>query len=326
MLTRRAFSQWSLAAVSQTAGMASALAQGYPDRPIKMIVGFPPGNAIDAVARQIAKLMGDDLKQTVYVDNRPGAAGIISHEAVKNAAPDGYTVLMGSSATLAINPSLYRKLPYDPIRDFDPVVRISAGPLYLFTNTATPVKNLKEMIAYVKARPGKVAYGTGGNGTTQHIAMEMLKKEAGIDMLHVPYKGSAPMITDLIGGQVQFAFDAAPSVLPHGKDGRVRLLGISSEKRSAAMPDVPTIAEQGLPGFEAVAWLALLAPKGTPPAVIERLNALANKALKSPEIVAQTALTGSTTAGGTPAELQAFLKSEMLRWGQAVKDSGAQVD
>lgn len=325
MPTRRTFTRWTVTALALCAPFA-APAQTYPERPIRMIVGFPPGNSTDSVARLIAQKMGEELKQTVFVDNRVGAAGIISHEAVKNSPPDGYTLLMGSSATLAINPTLYRKLPYDPLRDFEPVVTVSKGPLYLVASNTTPVKNFKEFVAYVKGNPGKATYGTGGNGTTQHIAMEMLKKALDLDILHVPYKGSPQMITDIIGGQINFAFDSGPSIVPHVKDGRVRALAVSATQRTLVQPDVPTVAEQGVPGFEAVAWLAIVAPRGTPAAVVQRLNAAANVALKSPEVIAQTSLTGGTLIGGTVTELSAYMRSELARWGKAVKDSGAQVD
>ena len=325
MPTRRTFTRWTVTALALCAPFA-APAQTYPERPIRMIVGFPPGNSTDSVARLIAQKMGEELKQTVFVDNRVGAAGIISHEAVKNSPPDGYTLLMGSSATLAINPTLYRKLPYDPLRDFEPVVTVSKGPLYLVASNTTPVKNFKEFVAYVKGNPGKATYGTGGNGTTQHIAMEMLKKALDLDILHVPYKGSPQMITDIIGGQINFAFDSGPSIVPHVKDGRVRALAVSATQRTLVQPDVPTVAEQGVPGFEAVAWLAIVAPRGTPAAVVQRLNAAANVALKSPEVIAQTNLTGGTLIGGTVTELSAYMRSELARWGKAVKDSGAQVD
>ena len=325
MPTRRTFTGWTAAALALSAPFA-APAQTYPQKTIRMIVGFPPGNSTDNVSRLIAQKMGEELKQTVFVDNRVGAAGIISHEAAKNSPPDGYTLLRGSSATLAINPTLYRKLPYDPLRDFEPVVTVSKGPLYLVASNMTTVKNFKEFVAYVKANPGKATYGTGGNGTTQHIAMEMLKKALGLDILHVPYKGSPQMITDLIGGQINFAFDAGPSIVPHVKDGRVRALAVSATQRTLVLPDIPTVAEQGLPGFEAVAWLAIVAPKGTPAAIVQRLNAAANVALKSEEVIAQTKLTGGTLIGGTVGELNSYMRSEIARWGKAVKDSGAEVD
>ena len=249
--------------------------------------------------------------------NRAGAAGIIAHQAAKDSAADGYAILTGSGATLAINPSLYRKLPYDPVKDFEPIVATGGGPLYLFTSSTKPVNDLKDFIAYVKANPGKVTHGSGGNGITSHIAMEMLKKAANVDLLHVPYKGAPAVVTDIIGGQIDFAFDAGPSILPHAKSGRVKLLGVSSARRWPGTPEVPTLAEQGISGFEALTWVALLAPKGTPTAVVERLNAAANKALKSPEVTAQKETVGLAAKGGTPAELQAFIKSEMARWGNA---------
>lgn len=320
------FATLALAMGLSIGGSGNVAAQAYPERPIKVIVGFPPGQATDTVARNIAQKMSEDLKQTVYVDNRPGAGGIVSHEAAKNSPPDGYTLLMGSGGTLAINPALYRKLPYDPQKDFEPIALISGGPLFLYTSATMPVNNLKELIAYVKARPGKVSYGSGGNGSTQNIAMEMLKRATNTDMLHVPYKGSPAVLTDVVGGQVQFAFEAAGLIIPQVKVGRVKLLAVSARQRSTIAPDVPTVMEQGVADFEALTWTALLAPRGTPAAIIERLNASANKALRSPDVVAQTQSTGSHVLGGTPAETKAFFRSEIERWGKAVKDSGAQID
>ena len=326
MKTRGTFTVATFAAVALLGTGGPAAAQTYPDRPIKIIVGFPPGQSTDTVARSIGQKMSEDLKQTVYVDNRPGAGGSISHEAVKNALADGYTLLMGSGGTLAINPALYRKLPYDPQKDFEPIALVSGGPLYLYTSATMPVNNLKEMIAYVKARPGKVSYGSGGNGSTANIAMEMLKRTIGIDMLHVPYKGAPAVVTDVVGGQIEFAFEAAPLIVPQAKTGRVKLLAVTSKQRSTIAPEVPTVAEQGFPEFQALTWTALMAPKGTPPAVIDKLNASVNKTLKNAEIIAQTQSSGSSTLGGTAAELQVFLRGEIARWGKAVKDSGAQID
>lgn len=303
-----------------------ARAGTYPDRPIQIIVGFPPGQASDIGARVVAIKLGEELKQTVIVDNKAGAMGIIGHQFVKGAAPDGYTVLYGSSGTLAINPGLYRKLQYDPLKDFIPVILLNSSPMFLVASNDTPVHNLKEMIAFVKANPGKVSYGSSGNGATQHIAMEMLKKEAGIDMLHVPYKGSPPMVTDLIGGRVQFAFDVSTSILPHAKAGRVRLLGVSSAQRLPSQPDIPTIAEQGLPGFEALTWAALMVPAGTPAPIVQQLNAAANRALRSKLVLEHYAKSESLPRGGSPEEFATFLKLEVKKWGEAVAASGAQVD
>ena len=326
MRTRRTIARWGVIALPLIATFGSVFAAGYPDHPIKMIVGFPAGQSTDASARRIAASMTATLKQPVFVDNRPGAAGIISHDAVKKAPPDGYTLLMGSTGTLSINPALYRKLPYDTARDFEPVALVAAAPLVLFTSASSPFKNVKQLIAYAKAHPGKLTYGSSGSGTTQHIAMEMLKKTAGIYMLHIPYKGSAPMVTDVIGGQVDLAFEPAASVLPFAKSGKIKLLGFATLKRSAVAPDVPTLSEQGLTGFEAVPWSAILAPKGTPSDVVMQLNKAINTALTDPEVLETFASTGSYALGGSVAELQKFMRSETLRWGKAVKDSGAQVD
>lgn len=303
-----------------------ARAGSYPDRPIQIVVGFPPGQASDIGARVVAIKLGEALKQTVIVDNKAGAMGIIGHQYVKGAAPDGYTVLYGSSGTLAINPSLYRKLQYDPLNDFTSVILLNSSPMFLVTSNDTPVRNLKEMIAYAKANSGKISYGSSGNGATQHIAMEMLKKEAGIDMLHVPYKGSPPMVTDLVAGRVQFAFDVSTSILPHAKAGRVRLLGVSSAERLPSQPHIATVAEQGLPGFEALTWAALMVPAGTPASIVQQLNAAANSALQSKLVLEHYAKSESQPRGGSPEAFAAFLKLEVKKWGEAVAASGAQVD
>lgn len=326
MFTRMALCRLALVAASLTALSLSAQAADYPDHAIKMVVGFPAGQSTDTSARRIAQSMSETLKQSVFVDNRPGAAGLISHEAVKNAAPDGYTLLMGSTGTLSINPALYKKMPYDPLKDFEPIALVSASPLVLFTAANSPLNNLKQLRALAMDRPGKVSYGSSGSGTTGHIAMEMLKKEAGIDLLHVPYKGSPPMMTDLIGGQVDVAFDTAGSVLPMVKSGRVKILGVASLKRIPNAPEVPTLAEQGLTGFEAVPWSAILAPRGTPAPILQRLNEAVSAALKDPAVLEQFRSTGSYALGGSPKDLHAHMQKEHASWGRAVAISGAQVD
>ena len=298
----------------------------YPNRTIRLVVGFPAGQSLDIGARAIALRLTTELGQTVIVDNKPGATGIIAHEFVKTAVPDGYTLLMASGATLAINPGLYRKLPYDPIKDYTPIVLVNSSPMYLVTSPSVPVQNVQEMLAYVRARPGQLAYASGGSGLTQHIAMEMLKKDAGLDILHVPYKGSPAAVTDLIAGRVQFAFDSAPSILPHADSGRVRLLGISSMTRSSRRPDVMTIAEQGVPGFQALTWAAILGPAGMPANTVERLNVAMNRVLSTREMQDYYSNVGSTVAGGSPSALTEFNRAEIVRWGAAVKASGAQVD
>jgi tripartite-type tricarboxylate transporter receptor subunit TctC len=323
---RRTLIACALAVIAPFTVAQTTPESSYPSRPIRMVVGFPSGQAIDGVARFFAQKLGEELKQSIIVDNRAGASGIIAHEHVKNSLPDGYTLLITSGATMAINPALFKKLSYDPLKDFTSVILTNTTPMFLAVNPSVPVVTFPEMMTYVKARPGKLAYGSGGSGLTQHIAMEMLKKEAGVDLLHVPYKGSPAMVTDLIGGQVQFAFDTSTSILPHAANGRVKLLGVTSLTRSAAAPNVPTLAEQGLPGFEALTWAGLVAPAGTPQAIVEKVNSAMNRVLKTPATATYLAGIGATVSGGTAADFDRFIRKELVRWGKAVKDSGAQVD
>jgi len=330
MITRRGFAQAlaasPLALMAVKPASAKEAASGYPSRAIRFVVGFPPGQASDVGARLVADATSAVLKQTIYVDNRVGASGIISHQYVKNEPADGYTLLYGSTGTLAINPELYKKLSYDPLKDFEPVILLNVSPMFLVTNIDTPVHNLQEMIAYVKSKPGELSYGSSGYGVTQHIAMEMLKRQTGLDMLHVPYKGSSPMMTDLIGGRVQFAFDTSTAILPHIRSGRVRALGISVSERLPQAKQIPTLQEQGLTNFEASTWAGVLAPKSTPKQIIDVLNTALNQALKSPEAIAHYETAGSTVRGGSAEEFSQFLVSEINRWGEAVKASGAHID
>ena len=303
-----------------------AQARAWPERTVRIVVGFPPGQTTDLTARMLAEKMGPMLGQNVIVENRAGAAGTIAHEIVKNAPPDGYTLLITSSGPLAINPTLYKRLPYDPVRDFTPVVLVNASAMYLVARASLPVSSVREMVALVKANPGKFTYGSGGSGVTQHIAMEMLKDAAGLDLLHVPYKGSPAMVTDLLAGNVDFCFEPSTSILPHVRTGRVKALAISSAKRSDVTPDVPTVAEQGVPDFEARTWAGILAPAGTPAPVVEQLNKVLNAILASPEIGGRIRQNGSVPGGGTSAEFSDLIRSEIARWGKAVRASGAQVD
>ena len=303
-----------------------AFAQAYPARAVRMVVGFPPGQTTDLTARHFAEKLGGLFGQNFYVENRPGAGGILAHEVVKAAAPDGYTLLISSSGPLAINPSLYKSLPYDPVRDFAAIIRINTSPLYLVVNAATPVRNLAELVAWTKARPGKTSYGSGGSGTTSHIATEMLKIASGMDSLHVPFKGSPPMITALLGGQLDFYLEPAPTVVPLAKAGRVRVLAVTFPRRTDVLQEIPTIAEQGFPGFEATSWSALMAPAGTPPAIVQALNKGMNTLLAQPEVSARILANGSIPTGGPVAEFEQFIRAEIRRWGEAVKASGATAD
>lgn len=316
-----------IALVAGLLGLTPSHAQpDYPTKAVRIVIGTPPGDSADATARALASQLARQTGQSFFVDNKPGAHGIIAAEVVKNAAPDGYTLLLSTGGPMAINPSLYKKLPYNTLKSFDPIVPLSTGPLYLVVNTSLPIKNVKELVAYAKSRPGKMSYGSGGSGTTQHLAMETLKKSMGLDMLHVPYKGSPAVLQDLIGGQIQLTFDAGASILPQIRSGKVRLIGVASDARSPLTPDVPTLTEQGVPAFRAVVWSGLFAPAGTPPAAMAKLNALVNQALRDPAFAAQMRAQGGEPAGGGSAEFRSFVEAEIARWAKAVADSGATVD
>lgn len=325
----RAIAALPLAAPSIGRALAQGQGQGqgtYPNHIIQLVVGFPAGQASDLSARLLAKQMADDLKQQIYVDNKPGATGIVAHQFVKNASPDGYTILFGSTATLAINPSLFRKLPYDPLTDFAPVAKLYASPMFLIASPTLPANSFSEAVAYVKARPGKATYGSGGSGSTQHISMEQLKRELGLDIMHVPYKGTPGMLIDLIAGRVDFAFEASTSIVSHIQSKSVKVLAVATEARLATMPDVPTLSELGLPGFTAMTWGALVAPAGTPAPIVERLNRAANQAVASREMAENFAQTYAQPFPGTPADLKSFMAAEIAKWAKAVAVSGAQVD
>lgn len=306
---------------------AGAAHAAYPDKPIRLVVGFPPGQATDVIARAAAKKLQDVLGQPVIVDNKPGAAGIIGSETVAKAAPDGYTLLVSSSGPMAINPSLYSKLTYHPVRDFEPVTLLSIVPLFLAVNPAFPAQSAADLVKMAKAQPGKINYGSGGSGITSHLTMELLKHEQGINLTHVPYKGSPAAITDLIGGQVQVMFDTGPALLPHMRNGKLRILAVASKNRNPAAPDVPTMAEAGLGAFEAPAWIGLSAPKGTPREIIQALHkALDTSWREAPEVRQQMTALGAEATSMTPEQFTRYIQSEMEKWGLAVKLSGAKVD
>jgi tripartite-type tricarboxylate transporter receptor subunit TctC len=312
------------ASVWLTAGLALA---AYPDKPIRLVVGFPPGQATDLVARTAARKLQEALGQPVIVDNKPGAAGIIGSDLVAKSAPDGYTLVVGSSGTMAINPSLYSKLPYHPLKDFEPVSILSVVPLFLAVNPAFPAKTAAELVQQAKAAPGKINFGSGGSGVTSHLTMELLKHSLGIDLTHVPYKGSPAAVTDLVGGQINTMIDTGPALLPHMRTGKLRILAVASEKRNAAAPDVPTMAEAGLGNFVAPAWVGLAAPKGTPKEIVEALHkALVANWRDAPDVREQLNGLGAEPAVNTPAEFTKYIQSEIDKWALAVKLSGAKVD
>lgn len=298
---------------------APAFSDDFPSKPIRIVVGFPPGQSTDNNARKVAAKMSAILKQPVFVENKPGATGSIAVDAVKAAPPDGYTLLLSSVATLAIYPEVNRQVRYDVLRDFAPIGGIAAAPLALFTHPDMPVNNVKDMIGYVKAHAGQVSYGSPGNGTSGQVTMEMLKLAAHMDIQHVPYKGSPPMLIDVMGGRIDFAFEPTASIIPQAEKGKLKILGVTSASRLPSLPNVPTIAEQGYPGFEAFAWTGMLAPKGTPPQVVNKLNAALQIALKDPEVVEFFASTGGTAIPGSAADFQRFLAAEIDRWGKVVR-------
>ena len=305
---------------------SAAWPQAYPNHPIRLVVPFPAGGTTDILARDAAPKLTEALGQSVVVDNRPGAGGNIGADLVAKSQPDGYTLLMGTVGTHAINPSLYAKMPYDHIKDFVPVVLVAGVPNVLVVNPSLPVNSVADLIKLAKSKPGSINFASSGNGTSIHLSGELFKTMAGVDMMHVPYKGSAPALTDLIGGQVQVMFDNLPSSLPQIKAGKLRAIAVTSLKRSPALPDVPTINESGLPGFEASSWFGVLAPAGTPPGVVARINAEINKWLQSPEGKEQLLAQGAQAAGGTPEQFAAHIRAETDKWAKVVKASGAKVD
>lgn len=308
-----------------TALPASAQAD-YPNKPVRMLIGFPPGQATDTLGRAVAQKLSQQLGQQFVVENKPGAAGIIATQSAMSSPPDGYTLLISSSGPLAVNPGLYSKLPYDPIKDFTPVAGIAIVPLVLVTNPSFPVTSLKELVATAKAKPKTVNYASGGSGVTNHLVMEMFRGAAGVDMTHIPYKGGPPALTDLIGGQVNVMFETSVAALPFVKQGKLRALAVSSSKRIAAAPDLPTVAELGYPGFSGVPWVAIMAPANTPAPIVAKLNAEVNKALNSKDIREQFVAQGVEPMQMSPDELGGFIKTELAKWTKAVKDSGAKVE
>ncbi len=303
-----------------------AFAQAFPNHAIRLVVPFPAGGTTDILARDVAKQLTETLGQAVVVDNRPGAGGNIGADIVAKAAPDGYTLLMGTVGTHAINPSLYAKMPYDHVKDFTPVVLVAGVPNVLVVNPSVPVNTVADLIKLAKAKPGSINFASSGSGTSIHLSGELFKTMAGVDMTHVPYKGSSPALTDLMGGQVQIMFDNLPSSLPLIKSGKLRAVAVTSLKRAPALPDVPTIAESGLPGFEASSWFGILAPAGTPAPIVARLNAEVNKWLQSPQAKQQLLTQGAEPAGGPPETFVAHIRAETEKWAKVVKASGAKAD
>jgi tripartite-type tricarboxylate transporter receptor subunit TctC len=301
------------------------LAQAWPSKPVKLVVPYPPGGPTDIVARVVAERLTAQTGQSFIVDNRAGAGGNLGADIVAKAPADGYTLLVATTAH-AINKSLFKNLNYDVQRDFTPVSLLTQGPLVLVVNPAFPAKNVGELIALAKARPGSVSFASSGNGQSTHLAAELFASMAGAPMMHVPYKGSAPALNDLIAGQVPLMFDTMLSAMPHVKSGRLRALAITGAERSPAAPDLPTVAESGLPGYQAYAWNGLLAPAGTPPAVVNRLSEELKTALTQPAVQEKFSAQGFAATWTAPAQTATFLETEIEKWGRTVQQSGAKVE
>ncbi len=314
-----------LFAIAGVLGAAPAAAD-YPDQPIRLVVPFPAGGGADNLARMIMPRVEKILGQPIVIDNRPGAGGNIGAEIVARAAPDGYTLLYGTNGTHAINKSLYANLPFDPIKDFAPVSRMTQIAAMLIVNPAFPVDTVDGLIAYAKAHPGVVNFASAGNGTTSHLAGVLFASMTGIDIVHVPYRGGAAAALGLVGGQVQMMIDVMPNAYPLVKGGKVRGIAVTTANRSPAAPEFPTIAESGVPGFEVSAWDGILAPAGTPAAVIDKLNAAIRQALEDPQLVAQLQASGAQPVPGTPADFARHISAESEKWAAVVKRSGAKVD
>lgn len=305
--------------IASTLPSLAARAQGWPTRPVTLIVPFPAGGNADVLARALAAELSEKLGQTFIVDNRTGAGGNIGGAAVAKAPADGYTMMFGTPGPIATNKLMYKSLPYDPEKDLVPVVLVARSPLIVVAHPGFPAKDLKELIAYAKANPGKVNAGNPGNGTLGHITSELLQQHSGIKMTHVPYRGTPPLTTDVLGGQIDVGFDFLSTYIPLVKDGKLRALAVTSRERVAELPEVMTVEQAGFAPFEASAWYAIVAPRGTPAEPIDKVNRIANDYLKSPQGKAQLATFVMQAAGGSPDDLAAYIKSELAKWGPIIK-------
>lgn len=326
MTTRRKCLQaLTLAAATLALVSSAALADDYPSRTIKIIAPYPPGGTTDILARAIGNELSKAVGQTVIVDNRAGAAGMLGHDLAAKAAPDGYTLVLGNSAMLAVSVSLFPKMPYDPIKDFAPITEAAAGALVLMVKPSLKVNSVKELIALAKAQPGKLNAGLSALGSMHHLTTEMIKARTGVKWTNVPYKGSAPMLLDLLSGQIDFAFDNIPSALPYIKDKQVITVAVSGPTRSELLPDVPTLEESGLKGVEALAWHGVLAPAGTPKPIIDRLHTEIVKILKAPEMKKRLASLGLEPVANTPEEFAQFIRDENVKWAKIAKEADAKL-
>jgi len=317
--------RWTLAATLACAASAP-LAQSFPERPIRLVVGFTPGGPSDILARALGQKLSERWAQQVVIENRPGAGGNVAAEAVARSAPDGYTWLLGNNSILATNQSLYRTLGYDPVKDFAPVSLVAVQPNILVVNPQLPVKSVKELISFAREHPGKLNYASSGSGAAAHLAAELFKTMAGVELVHIPYKGAQPALTDVIAGQVQLMFATSASVIPFIQAGKLRALGVTTARRSASVPDLPTVSEAGVPGFEAITWHGVVVPAATPAPLIERLNRDIVGALAQPDLRERLAALGAELHAGTPREFADYIAREIPKWSKVVRDSGARIE
>ena len=315
-----------LFAVAMAAVTSAAFAQTYPAKPIKLVAPSTPGDAPDVIARLVADKLSIVLGQQVVVENKPGAGGVVGSDAVAKAAADGYTLIMGNAGSHGINAAVYANLPYDIQRDFAPVSQVAVAPNVMVINPSIPAKTVTEFIAYAKSQPGKLSYASGGNGSSAHMSMELFKSMAGVDIQHIPYKGSSPALTDLVAGQVAVFIGNMPPTVPLVKAGKLRALAVTTKAHSALMPELPTIAESGLPGYETVAWFGVLAPAGTPPEIVNRLSLEIGKIARSPEMRDKLLAMGAEPVGGTPAEFRAVIDRDIAKWKPLAQKVGIKVD
>ena len=315
-----------LTGIAFLAFSAAVFAQAWPAKPIKLVVPYPPGGSADILARAIGQKLGDGLGQAVVIDNRPGAGTAIGAEATAKAAPDGYTIMLGTVSSHAINPALTPGLKYDPVKDFAPVSLVASIPFVLLVHPSLPARSVKDLIALATAKPGSLNFSSAGSGTSNHLAGELFKSMTGTYMVHIPYKGSAPALNDLLAGQVQLMFDLALTAQPHVKSGAARALGVTGLTRSSALPDVPTIAESGVPGYEVSAWFGFFAPAGTSAAIVTALNAETVKAMRLPDLKERLANQGAEAVTNTPEQFASYVKEELGKWTRVVKASGMKAD
>ena len=309
-----------LAALAASVAL-SAFAQSYPSKPIRLIVPFAAGGGNDNIARLVGKRLNESLGQPLVIDNRPGAGGVVGAELAAKSPPDGYTLFLGGVGSHAVNPNLIEKLPYDPIRDFSPVILLARAPLILVVHPSVPARTFAEFVAYARKNPGKLNFASNGNGSSAQLAAVMFDSMAGAEMVHVPYKGLAPALTDLLSGQVQVMFSSPVAILPHIKAGKLRALAVTGEKRMASLPEAPTVAESGFPGYEASSWYGILAPAGTSREIVARLNAEFLKALEQPDVRNSLIADGAEPVGDTPEQFAAYIRSEKERMGKLIRDA-----